>query len=674
MTEHAASLVLGRDLTGDWNLASRREWLVTNNLGGFAAGTVSGANTRRYHGLLVASLTPPVQRTVLLAKVDVRVNYQGRSVELGANEFSGGVIHPQGYAHIESFRLLQGIPTWRYAIGDALLEQQIFMAPLTHSSYLGLRLLRAGAAIDIALQPLCTYRDYHSQLRGERDFRVDAAPSSCTVLAFDGARALHLSIDQGSFEPGGDWYWNFFHRRESERGLDAVEDLFMPGRFATRLVYGEHRFFVASIEALAPAAGLGVLAQLAGKSELLTAALPAGAPSWVRQLALASDQFLVRREVLSQRGSSVIAGYPWFTDWGRDAMIALPGLTSTLGRHDIALEIIETFTRCVDHGMLPNRFPDGNEPPEYNTADATLWLFHALSEYLDSTHDGRLPQRLLPTLLNIIQAHVEGTRFGIGVDPSDGLLRAGEHGVQLTWMDAKVGDWVVTPRIGKCVEVNALWLNALQVTARLAAQVGNVPAAQQCQTLLAHASAHFDRFWNAQRGCLYDVIDVDGTAACDASMRPNQLFAVSLPFSPLQPEQMRAVVDACAGQLLTSYGLRSLGPHEPAYVGHYQGDVWHRDGAYHQGTVWSWLLGPFALAHYRVYGDAAAALSFLDPVGDHLRDACLGSISEIFDGDAPHVARGCFAQAWSVAEVLRAWVHLERLKARTMGRRDDAHD
>jgi predicted glycogen debranching enzyme len=663
-------LVLGRDITGDWNLASRREWLVTNNLGGFAAGTVSGANTRRYHGLLIASLAPPVQRTLLLAKVDVRVDYRGRSVELAANEFTGGVIHPQGYAHIESFRLLQGVPTWRYAIGDALLEQQIFMAPLSHSSYLGLRLLRAGAEMEVALQPLCSYRDYHSQLRGAHDFKVHGARSSCTVLAFDGARALQLSIDDGSFEPGSDWYWNFLHQRESERGLDAVEDLFTPGRFVSRLQVGEHRFFVASIEPSAPAAvpGLQVLAQLADKSELLTAALPAGAPPWVRQLALASDQFLIGREVLNQRGSSVIAGYPWFTDWGRDAMIALPGLTTTLGRHAIALEIIETFVRCVDRGMLPNRFPDGNEPPEYNTVDATLWFFHALAEYLDSTHDGRLPRRLLPTLLNIIQAHVEGTRFGIGVDPEDGLLRAGEHGVQLTWMDAKVGDWVVTPRIGKCVEVNALWLNALQVTARLAAQLGNAPAAQHCQALLAHASAHFDRFWDARRQCLYDVIDVDGTTHCDASMRPNQLFAVSLPFSPLRPEQMRAVVDACAGHLLTSYGLRSLGTHDPAYVGHYQGDVWHRDGAYHQGTVWSWLLGPFALAHYRVYGDAAAAQSLLDPIADHLRDACLGSISEIFDGDAPHCARGCFAQAWSVAEVLRVWVQLERLKVRPTAR------
>jgi predicted glycogen debranching enzyme len=345
-------------------------------------------------------------------------------------------------------------------------------------------------------------------------------------------------------------------------------------------------------------------------------------------------------------------------------MIALPGLTTTLGRDDIALEVIETYLRYVDRGMLPNRFPDGSEPPEYNTVDATLWLFHALAEYLDRTHDDQLPRRVLPSLLDIIQAHVQGTRYGIGVDPNDGLLRAGEPGIQLTWMDAKVGDWVVTPRMGKCVEVNALWLNALHVTARLATQVGNTAAAERCEGLLAHAAAHFDRFWNAQRDCLYDVIDVNGGTGCDASLRPNQLFAVSLPFSPLRPEQMRAVVDACAGELLTSYGLRTLSVRDPAYAGRYEGNPWQRDGAYHQGTVWGWLLGPFVLAHYRVYGDAVLAQSFLAPLAQHLHDACIGSISEIFDGDAPHAARGCFSQAWSVAEVLRAWIRLEGLKSR----------
>jgi len=662
------ALLLGRDLTGDWNIASRREWLVTNGLGGFAAGTVAGANTRRYHGLLVASLQPPVQRTLLLAKADLAVRYQGRNVELGANEFSDGVIHPRGYVHIESFELRGGVPTWRYAIADALLEQQIFMAPLTHTSYLGLHLLRASGELEVTLQPLCTYRDYHAERRGPYPFDVETGQADCVVRAAGAGRELVLSIDQGDFEPGSDWYWNFFHQLESERGLDAHEDLFTPGRFVMRLSPGERRFFVATIESGYSAPGSQVLDSLAQKAERMMAAVPATAPWWVRQLALAADQFIVQREVRHQRGISIIAGYPWFTDWGRDAMVALPGLTSVLGRHDIAFEVLETFARCADRGMLPNRFPDGDEPPEYNTVDATLWLFHAFAQWLSGERTRereparRLPRRLLQTLLDIIEAHVAGTRFGIAVDPGDGLLRAGEPGVQLTWMDAKVGDWVVTPRMGKCVEVNALWLNALDVTARLAVQAGNEAAAQRCEDLLTTASAHFERFWNDERGCLYDVIDVDDGTGCDASLRPNQIFAVSLPYSPLPVEQMRCVVDTCARELLTSYGLRTLSARASAYVGRYEGDVRQRDGAYHQGTVWSWLLGPFALAHHRVYGDAALAQSFLQPIAQHLRDACIGSISEIFDGDAPHTARGCFAQAWSAGEILRAWTRLERLK------------
>ncbi len=658
-------MIHGRELTGDWQSASAREWLVTNSLGGFAAGTVSGANTRRYHGVLIASLRPPVERTLLLAKVDLSVQYDGRRYDLAANEFDGGVVHPRGYVHIESFRLRDGIPTWCYAFGDALLQQQIFMAPLMQSSYLGLRVLRATLPMDITLQPLCAYRDYHAQQRGAQAFAVEPGASACTVRAFAGSRVLHLSLEQGKFAPGSDWYWNFFHRLESERGLDAVEDLFTPGRFITRMIAGERNFFLATIEAQQPASGAEVLATITRKSKRLIGALPVTVPPWIQQLALASDQFIVRRPVANELGSSIIAGFPWFSDWGRDAMIALPGLTGALARHDITREVLETFVRFVNRGMLPNRFPDGNEPPEYNTVDATLWLFHALEDYLDRTGDLRLPLRLLPTLLEIIEAHVAGTRYGIGVDSSDGLLRSGEPGVQLTWMDAKLGDWVVTPRNGKCVEINALWLNALHVSTRVAQLAGNQPATDRCERLLAHAGASFNRFWNAERACLYDVIDVSGGSGSDASLRPNQLFAVSLPFSALQPEQMRSVIDICARELLTSYGLRSLGMQEPAYVGRYQGDVRQRDGAYHQGTVWSWLLGPFALAHYRVYGDAALAQSFLEPMADHLHSACEGSISEIFDGDAPHPPRGCFAQAWSVGEVLRAWIRLEQYKTKT---------
>ena len=341
-------------------------------------------------------------------------------------------------------------------------------------------------------------------------------------------------------------------------------------------------------------------------------------------------------------------------------MIALPGLTSSLGRHDIAADVLRTFARFIDRGMLPNRFPDDGEAPEYNTVDATLWYFQAIREAIQASNDVGLGRVLYPVLLDIVRAHVAGTRYGIHLDPLDALLKAGEAGVQLTWMDAKVGDWVVTPRAGKPVEINALWLNALEFTHALAKECRDPAGKQLCGELLARGTASFAKFWNESAGCLFDVIDADGGSANDESLRPNQLFAVSLPYSPLNSSQQRAVVEVCARELLTSYGLRSLSRREAAYRGRHQGDQRSRDGAYHQGTVWSWLLGPFSLAHFKVFHDARAAQSFLEPMAEHLRDACLGSISEILDGDPPHDSNGCFAQAWSVAEVLRSWLYLER--------------
>ncbi len=651
--------VLGRDITNLWESASRREWLVTNGIGGFAAGTVAGANTRRYHGVLVASFKPPVERTVLVSKVNIAVHYLNERHELSADEFDGGTVTPRGFTQLESFRIEEGLPVWRFAIADALVEQRLFMAPGHNISYIGLRVIRASAPLTMELRPFCTYRDYHSHSRGARPFELDAAPGECSIRAFEGARPIRLSISEGSFEAAPDWYWNFFHRMESERGLDSGEDLYTPGRFTTQLEPSKEVFFIASADAAAPVAGMKVLDELRRASAALLGALPEDSPEWVQQLALASDQFLVKRGDGSDSGSSVIAGYPWFADWGRDTMIALPGLTSALGRHGIAADVLRTFARFIDRGMLPNRFPDGGEAPEYNTVDATLWFFQAIREATLASGNPSLGRDLYPALIDIIRSHVAGTRHGIGLDPKDALLRAGESGVQLTWMDAKVGDWVVTPRTGKPVEINALWLNALAIAHDLAKQCRDPAGKQLCADLLTRGRTSFSKFWNKSAGYLYDVIDVDGGTGTDASLRPNQLFAVCLPFSAIDAAQMRSVVDVCARELLTSYGLRSLGSRDPKYVGRYRGDQRSRDGAYHQGTVWSWLLGPFALAHYKVYQNAAAAQSFLEPISHHLRDACLGSISEIFDGDAPHGANGCFAQAWSVAEVLRSWLYLQ---------------
>jgi predicted glycogen debranching enzyme len=679
-SERVAPLILGRDICGDWTTGIAREWLVTNGLGGYACGTLAGANTRRYHGFLIASLEPPVGRTLLVAKTEPCVLYRGRRYPLFANEFEGGTVDPKGFIYIESFMVRDGMPTWRFAIADALLEQSVFMAPGANTSYLRLEVLRAGAPLGVELKPLVTQRDHHWQLRGTRPFTAAASDGGCVIQVGGGAPICHLRVSSGRFVASDTWYWNFLHREEQARGLDSIEDLWGPGTFSMDLAVGQPAYFCATAGEPRPAPGEEVRATLIARSQRLIGALPKSSPSWVQTLATASDQFIVQRGAsgassvgaasvgaasvgaasVGAASMSVIAGYPWFTDWGRDTMISLPGLTTTLGRFDTAAAILRTYAGVVDRGMLPNRFPDAGGAPEYNTADATLWMFQAVSEHLDATGDAALARELFPTLASIIHAHVEGTRYGIRVDPADGLLRAGEAGVQLTWMDAKKGDHVFTPRVGKPVEINALWLNALAVTLGLAEQAANGAEADFCRTLLLRAQGSFGRFWNPARGCLYDVLDVDGGSTHDASIRPNQLFAVSLPHGVLPPDQQRAVVETCARDLLTSFGLRSLAVDDPAFIGRYEGDIWQRDSAYHQGTVWSWLLGPFARAHHRVFGDARQAQQFLAPIAQHLAAAGIGQVSEVFDGDAPHVARGCFAQAWGVAEILRSWVFLER--------------
>ena len=638
----------------------------------------------------MASLSPPVGRTLLVAKIESSVQYLGTETDLSANEFAGGAISGQGFIHLESFTVEDGIPVWRYAVADALLEQRIFMAPGANTSYLRLELLRASAPLRVTLKPLIAYRDYHSHGRGAQSFQLEADAERCRVQAFAGARPYRLSISQGRYSAAPAWYWNFWHRMEAERGLDALEDLLTPGTFAADLSLQRPVYLVATAESAAPVPGDEVLAALKAASQRLTAPLPRTAPAWIRALAQASDQFIVRRgaagaiapaapSVTSTSNAtatspaapdpaatggavaySILAGYPWFTDWGRDTMIALPGLATSLRRYDLAAGILRNYAGFVDRGMLPNCFPDGGEPPQYNTADATLWMFQALDDYLQAKPDSDLVRDLFPILMTIIHAHAEGTRYGIHVDPADGLLHTGEAGTQLTWMDAKHGDEVFTPRIGKPVEINALWLNALDVAVRLASAGRNMREKRFCESLLARAGASFARFWNEERGCLFDVIDADGGSALDARIRPNQILAVSLPCCTLSQEQMRAVVDCCGHELLTSHGLRSLSPKDPGYIGRYWGDGRQRDAAYHMGTVWGWLLGPFARAHFRVHGDARLAQSFLEPMAQQLNSACLGSIGEIFDGDAPHSARGCFAQAWSVAEILRSWIFLER--------------
>jgi predicted glycogen debranching enzyme len=666
--EAPRTVQFGREIAGDLAAAEQREWLVTNGIGGYASGTVAGHLTRRYHGLLIAALKPPLGRTLLVTKIEETVAYDGETFALTTNRWAGGAVDPEGFRNIENFSLDGTTPVWRYAMSDALLEKRIWMQQGENTTYVRYTSVRGRVPVELTLKALVNSCDYHSTTNaGDWHMEISPIEHGLRVVPYDGATPFYLLSAKAQAEPAHTWCHNYDLSQERYRGLGDRSDHLHAATFRKTLSPGESVTIVLSTSA-APnldgenAIGLQVTHEqsLLDHWETAQGAMASQAPAWVKQLVLAADQFIVRRPLREDPDAlSIIAGYHWFGDWGRDTMIALPGLTLTTGRPDVARKILTTFAHFVDRGMLPNVFPDVGETPEYNTVDATLWYFEAVRQYWEATHDKETLQQLFPVLADIVEWHIRGTRYNIHVDPADGLLFAGEPGVQLTWMDAKVGDWVVTPRIGKPVEVNALWFNALNTMSMFARTLGKNPAGYA--SLAKRARQGFQKFWNEAAQCCFDVID--GPEGNDASLRPNQIFAVSLLESPLSPEQQRAVVDVCAHHLLTSHGLRSLAPGSPQYQGHYGGGPRERDGAYHQGTVWGWLLGPFALAHLRVYGDPAQAGSFLEPVQHQLRIHGLGTLSEIFDGDAPFTPHGCIAQAWTVAEVLRAWAAIAARKA-----------
>ncbi len=652
----------GREICGNLGTADSREWLCANGIGGFASGAVSGMLTRRYHGLLVAALNPPLGRTLLVAKLDDTIEYDGLSCPLFTNRWADGSVDPHGYREIERFRLEGTTPVWTYACADVLLEKRVWMEHGANTTYVQYRLLRSGGPVRLEMKALVNYRDYHSTTRGDGwQMRVEQIPAGLRVTAFDGAQPFVLLAEGAEAHPAHAWYTGFDLAAERERGLDSREDHLHAATFRATLSPGASLTLVCSTEAGPSLDGSAAWERWRQhEADLLTRwrkAVPAAgqAPAWIEQLVLAADQFVVRRPLPDDPdGMSVIAGYHWFGDWGRDTMISLPGLSISTGRPEVAKRILTTFARFVDQGMLPNRFPDAGEAPEYNTVDATLWYFEAIRAYHATTRDDALLRELFPVLEEIIRWHRKGTRYGIAEDPDDGLLRSGEPGVQLTWMDAKIGDWVVTPRTGKPVEINVLWYNALCAMAAFAKQLGR--PTEPWDSLAARVRIGFDRFWDETGEHCYDVID--GPEGDDGALRPNQIFAVSLPESPLSPERQRRVVEACARHLLTSFGLRSLAPGHPQYHGRYDGGARERDAAYHQGPTWGWLLGPFALAHLRVYRDPEAAQAFLQPLAHHLADYGVGSIAEIFDGDPPFAPRGCIAQAWSVSETLRVWTEI----------------
>ncbi len=658
----------GRDVCNQLPIAEKREWLVTNGIGGYAAGTLSGILTRRYHGLLVAALRPPLGRTLLLTKLDETVIVDREIYPLFTNRWASRVIDPNGFHYLERFHLEGTTPVWTFSCADALLEKRVWMQPGANTTYIRYDLRRSMRPLDLNLKAIVNYRDYHTTTHADGwELQITPRVYGLQVVAFDGANPFYLLSTQAKVAPRHTWYHNFYLSMAGYRGLDTTDDHLHAGIFRTILQPGQSATLVASTEPNPNPDGVAAYAERQAYEQRLivqvaTVFKPASTaektlPESLQQLALAADQFIVRRTLPDMPdGHTIIAGYPWFSDWGRDTMIALSGLTLSTGRPEIARSVLKTFAQFVDQGMLPNRFPDVGEEPEYNTVDATLWYFEALRAYLAATDDHNLLQELFPTLQEIVDWHCRGTRYNICVDPSDGLLYAGEAGVQLTWMDAIVRDWVVTPRIGKPVEVNALWHNALRVMAALADRLDKPKLSDQ-YTKQANvvADTFRRRFWYEIGGYLYDVVDAPGDVPNDHSLRPNQIFAVSLPFELLDDVQSKAVIDICTQHLLTPHGLRSLAPHDPAYAGCYGGNQHQRDGAYHQGTVWGWLIGPFVRAHLKVYRDPNLARSYLQPLIRHLVDVGVGSISEIFDGDPPFTGRGCPAQAWSVAELLRTW-------------------
>jgi predicted glycogen debranching enzyme len=650
----------GQGVCGNLEEALRREWLETNGLGGFASSTITGLNTRRYHALLTAATKPPLGRIVMLSKLEETLVVNGERYDLSANQYPG-VVHPQGHQYLKRFRL-DPFPIFTYEVAGVEIEKTVFMVQGENATVTRYKRRRKSRTVNdcrIEIRPLIAFRDYHSTTHENNaiNSHVEVADGLATIKPYADLPELLFAHDADELEVTGHWYRNFEYRVERERGLDFVEDLFNP--FALKFDLNDKRA-VSIIASTAPR-NVGDVDKLRKAEKTRREKIVKSAPAkdeLVRALAVAADQFIVGRG----DHKTVIAGYHWFSDWGRDTMISLPGLTLTTKRYDIARSILLEFSRHVDQGMLPNRFPDAGEQPEYNTVDATLWYVEAVRALVEHTGDYEFVRaNLYDTLVDIINWHERGTRYQIHVD-DDGLLFAGEPGVQLTWMDSKIGDWVVTPRTGKPVEIQALWHNALCAMEGFANRFGDGANAERFNSMAARAKESFNRqFWNEAAGSLYDVVDGE---VDDGSIRPNQIFAISLRHTMLDNERAKRVVEVVERELLTPVGLRSLAANDPQYVGQYGGDMRSRDAAYHQGTVWAWLIGPFISAYLKVNGVSKAsrkqARAWLAGFNEHLFNECLGQVSEIFDGDAPHAPRGCVAQAWSVAEILRAAVEVAK--------------
>jgi predicted glycogen debranching enzyme len=659
------------------DLLLTREWLITNGLGGYSAGTLGGAVTRRYHGLLIAALPAPLGRVVMLSQIAEQLRLPGRrAASLRGEHRVGAAPELHGAEHLREFRLESGLPVWEFAFDGLQLQKRLLMPHEQNTVHLSYTLAAGRGPVRLDLRPLVHFR-YHDAPVGalpETPYRVSIVEARFEISVEGPLPPLRLRMRaaDSTFLARPERTSELMYRLEEMRGYQHSGELWSPGFFRVELDEGQTATLVAStepweiIDAIPP--GEGLAAERERRVRLLAQAHPEARHGPAAELVLAADQFIIRpgrvRDAVRARSAgdeerTIVAGYHWFTDWGRDTMISLEGLALATGRAREAGYILRTFAHYVRDGLIPNMFPDGEREGLYHTADATLWFFHAIDRYVEATGDHRTLSHLLPLLREIIDAHVAGTRFGIGVDPADGLLRQGAEGYQLTWMDAKVEGWVVTPRRGKAVEINALWYNALRLMEGWLVQNGEVPAGRDLGGMADRAGEAFNgRFWFDAGGYLYDVVDCDGEPGrTDDACRPNQVLAISLRHPVLAPGRWARVLEVVRERLLTPVGLRSLAPGHPEYRRTYRGDLRARDAAYHQGTVWGWLIGPYVDAWLKVHpGEHAAAARWLEGFTGHLDEACIGSISEIFDAEPPFTPRGCVSQAWSVAEVLRCWI------------------
>ncbi len=612
------------------DFSTRREWLLPNGIGGYAMGTASGINTRRYHGLLVAAVEPPAKRMVLLAAVDAFVQGEGNPIGVSANQYPGA-IYPEGYHYLRSFSV-DHEAVWNFRPTGMDIEKRLYMHPGENACTIRYRNLGENAVL-LSLRPLVSHKPYHENFLESAGYPEAMTFPKDQSIVTQGGVNLRLFHPKAQRVPIQGWYYRFEHARETERGLSSRDDLFCPCELRYELLPGEEAVLVASIEAVKAKAPP---VDEAGENHTKLA----------DSLREAADKFFVR----TSARSSIIAGYPWFTDWGRDTMISIPGLCLHTGRVEEAKQILRDYAGQAKDGLIPNRFVEDNSTPDYNTVDATLWFVNAIHKTLEVEWDENFAREMFPILQNIFDKHMTGTHFGIHVDPEDGLLTQGEPGVQLTWMDAKIGDWVVTPRHGKPVEINGLWINACRILELMAERIGLDDA--PFRNAAEHAEANFEsKFWHEVRGHYLDTVD-----PADASLRPNQLIAMSLPFAPAKGEKARRALDAVTRELLTPVGVRTLAPNEPEYRGRFQGPLPDLDAAYHQGTVWPWLLGPYVSALVKLTGDRKEAKRVLREAREMLHQYGLGGVAECYDGDEPQGPGGCPYQAWSTAEILRAWV------------------